>query len=189
MNGISLINYLNPSNTQYGVDSISRPLKIMGIFCKYRLFNRALLQKRPIILRSLLSVATPYFSHGWMEFELSHVAHLQLWFQLPFIRDPASDPTFQVWVWVWVTMFTGSGGWSRGGVMEWLWMLCVNLRCMYRYTHTHTHMHTHSHTCIYTHTDTYIHKAHICVCTHTSVCTHIHTHTHKSTPRKTGRHA
>ena len=29
-------------------------------FAKYRLFCRALLQKRPIILRSLLIVATPY---------------------------------------------------------------------------------------------------------------------------------
>jgi len=31
-------------------------------FAEYRLFYRALLQKRPVILRSLLIVATPYVS-------------------------------------------------------------------------------------------------------------------------------
>ena len=44
----------------YGEATISRPLKMMGLSCKYSLFYRALLQKRPIILRSLLIVATPY---------------------------------------------------------------------------------------------------------------------------------
>jgi len=35
-------------------------LKCQVSFTEYRLFYRALLQKRPIILRSLLIVATPY---------------------------------------------------------------------------------------------------------------------------------
>jgi len=35
-------------------------LTLKASFAKYRLFYRALLQKRPIILRSLLIVATPY---------------------------------------------------------------------------------------------------------------------------------
>jgi len=35
-------------------------LKLQVSFAEYRFFNRALLQKRPIILRSLLIVATPY---------------------------------------------------------------------------------------------------------------------------------
>jgi len=35
-------------------------LKLYVSFAEYRLFYRALLQKRPIILRSLLIVATPY---------------------------------------------------------------------------------------------------------------------------------
>jgi len=35
-------------------------LKLQVSLAEYRLFNRALLQKRPIILRSLLIVATPY---------------------------------------------------------------------------------------------------------------------------------
>jgi len=35
-------------------------LKLQVSFAEYRLFNRAHLQKRPIILRSLPIVATPY---------------------------------------------------------------------------------------------------------------------------------
>jgi len=35
-------------------------LKLQVSFAEYRLFHRALLQKRPIILRSLRVVATPY---------------------------------------------------------------------------------------------------------------------------------
>jgi len=42
------------------VASISRLLKLQVSFAEYRLFYRALLQKRPIILRSLLVIATPY---------------------------------------------------------------------------------------------------------------------------------
>jgi len=37
-------------------------LKLQVSFTEYRLFYRALLQKRPIILRSLLIVATPYLN-------------------------------------------------------------------------------------------------------------------------------
>jgi len=37
-------------------------LKLQVSFPEYRLFCRALLQKKPIILRSLLIVATPYLS-------------------------------------------------------------------------------------------------------------------------------
>jgi len=35
-------------------------LKVQVSFAEYSFFNRALLQKRPIMLRSLLIVATPY---------------------------------------------------------------------------------------------------------------------------------
>jgi len=42
------------------------PLKLHVYFAEFRLFSRALLQKRPIILRSLLIVATSY-----------HILHLQ----------------------------------------------------------------------------------------------------------------
>ena len=42
---------------------LHRLLKIIGLFAEYSLFYRALSQKRPIILRSLLIVITPY----WMQ--------------------------------------------------------------------------------------------------------------------------
>jgi len=44
-------------------------LKLQVSFAEYSLFYRALLQKRPIILRSLLIVASPY-TYGWF---MSHV--------------------------------------------------------------------------------------------------------------------
>ena len=43
----------------YGVATISRLLKIIGLFAGYGLFYRSLLQKRPIIWRSLIGAATP----------------------------------------------------------------------------------------------------------------------------------
>ena len=48
------------SGVCYGVATISRLLEIKVSFAEYRLLNRSLLQKRPVILRSLLIVATPY---------------------------------------------------------------------------------------------------------------------------------
>jgi len=44
---------------KYGVATISRLLKIIVSFAEYNLFYRALSQKKPMILRSLLIVATP----------------------------------------------------------------------------------------------------------------------------------
>ena len=50
----------NEARSCYGVATISRLLKIMVSFAEHSFFYRALLQNRPIILRSLLIVATPY---------------------------------------------------------------------------------------------------------------------------------
>jgi len=46
----------------YGVATNSRLLKIIGLFCRISSFYRALLQKRLMISRSLLIVATPYLT-------------------------------------------------------------------------------------------------------------------------------
>ena len=57
----------SPFHPHYGVATISRRLKTCALktyvsFAAYSLFYRALLQKRPIVLKSLLIVATPYQS-------------------------------------------------------------------------------------------------------------------------------
>jgi len=51
---------VTPSYVCYGVATISRLLKIIGLFCRIL----TLLQTRPISLRSLLIVATPYDAHS-----------------------------------------------------------------------------------------------------------------------------
>jgi len=44
----------------YSVALISKLHKMIGLFCRTSSLDRTLLQKRPIISRSLLIVATPY---------------------------------------------------------------------------------------------------------------------------------
>jgi len=67
----------------HGVATISRLLKVYVSFAEYRLFYRALLQKRPTIWRSLLIVATPCHSTmGWLRF----VGSLKL--KVSFAKEP-----------------------------------------------------------------------------------------------------
>ena len=49
------------SSVYYGVAMISRLLKIIGLFAKEPYKRDYVLQRRPMILRSLRIVATPYF--------------------------------------------------------------------------------------------------------------------------------
>ena len=61
-------------------------IKLQVSFAEYRLFYRALLQKRPIILSILLTKATPYdqvITHVWM----SHVTHMNESFPHDSVRD------------------------------------------------------------------------------------------------------
>ena len=67
----------NGKSEYYGMATISRFLKIIGLFCRISsLFYRALLQKRPIILRSLLVVATPYDTHIALLYTLYYDLHI-----------------------------------------------------------------------------------------------------------------
>ena len=51
---------LHPSHPPlYVMATVSRIDKIIGLFCRISSFYRALLQKRPVIFKSLLIVATP----------------------------------------------------------------------------------------------------------------------------------
>jgi len=56
---ISLESVIKMFTSEYGVATISRLLKIIGLVCKRTLQIDCILQKRPTILRSLLIVATP----------------------------------------------------------------------------------------------------------------------------------
>ena len=47
------------THSRYGVATTSRLLKIIGLFCERALKRDYILQKRPLILRSLRIVATP----------------------------------------------------------------------------------------------------------------------------------
>jgi len=84
--------YPNEPCHRYGVAPISRLLKLQVSVAEYSLFYRALLQKRPIILRSLLIVATLYewiVSHIWTSHDtcecdmslswMSNVTHMKKW--------------------------------------------------------------------------------------------------------------
>jgi len=54
------VKHTNQQRTPYWVATISRLLKIIYHFARISSFYRALLQKRPVIWRSTLIVATPY---------------------------------------------------------------------------------------------------------------------------------
>ena len=56
----SATHYHHSAAPCYGVATIRRLLKITRLFCRILSLHRALLQKIPIVLRSLLIVATPY---------------------------------------------------------------------------------------------------------------------------------
>jgi len=70
-------------DTPYGVATISSLLEIIGLFCKKEPWKRDyILQKRPITLRSLLIVATPYriwtsrFTHASVMLHLNESCHI-----------------------------------------------------------------------------------------------------------------
>jgi len=59
MHHCDMTHFILGSYSIYRVATISRLLQIICLFAEYSLFCRALLQKRPVILRSLLIVANP----------------------------------------------------------------------------------------------------------------------------------
>jgi len=74
----------------YGVATIrGLSLKLRVSFAEYRLYYRALVQKKPTILRSLLVVATPY----------------SLMYDLTFMRD-ANQSSVKRYIYVWCASFT-----------------------------------------------------------------------------------
>jgi len=60
MSGVQIFRWKVLYCSDYGWLRLVGSLKLQVSFAEYRLFCKALLQKRPIILRSLLIVATPH---------------------------------------------------------------------------------------------------------------------------------
>jgi len=157
MNGIPLINCLNLSHTRYGVDSISRLLKIIGLFSRILSLLSGSFAKETCNFKEPTERSHPIFL-SWMN---------GIWIESCRTFTALVSAAIHSWscVWPYISgLSVGVGedvhwewGMELGVVMEWLWMLCVNVRCMYRYTHTHTHtcIHTHIHAYTHTHTHTY----------------------------------
>jgi len=90
-------------------------LKLQVPFAEYRLFYRALLQKRPMILRSLLIIATPYVNHLYEDHILcgSEKWHLcdPMWItQVARRKWHLCDPL--MWSSMWSTFYVDHISWS-----------------------------------------------------------------------------
>ena len=70
-------NRSHPIAIRYGVATRSRLLKIIGLFAKQPYKRDDILQKRPIILRRLLLVATPYLMKDCTGARKGECAHSQ----------------------------------------------------------------------------------------------------------------
>jgi len=124
-------------------------LKFQVSFAEYRLFYKALLQKRPIILRSLLIEGTPYM---WLAKRMVHdlcvCVHVFTCVCQEFLYS-------RVCVGVRVYIYENTH---------------IQIQThTYKYTHTQTNTHTQWNTHISTHLRTH---------THTHIHTRTHTHTH-----------
>jgi len=68
--------HMNGSHHTMGWLQLVGSLKLQVSFAEYHLFYRALLQKRPVILRSLQVVATPYCTLAHMKESPHHCIHI-----------------------------------------------------------------------------------------------------------------
>jgi len=82
-----------------GVATISRLLKIPGFFCRISFFNRALLQKRPLILSSLLIVVTP------CQISVLHKHYLSFFVFSPYLRTVSHTKVLHHIVFLFITIY------------------------------------------------------------------------------------
>ena len=148
------------------------------------------MQKRPIILRSLLIEATPY--SYWYKLKPKNGCDPIIGIGTARVSAPASHVSrghpclhlilkpsfFCFWGEKEVTKVYGVTGDMMMGYLEKLFPGCLSsisrfLDAIYVHIHTYTHMHphTHTHTHAHTHAPTYTQ-------THTHTCTHTHMHAH-----------
>jgi len=83
------------ANIYYGLATIRRLLKSIGLFTEYILFYRAFW--RPIILSSLLIVATPYYCIAWqlIKFLTEHITNTKVGSILFLLRRTTIELTFE----------------------------------------------------------------------------------------------
>jgi len=164
----------------YEVATISRLLKIIGLFCKRARYKRDLYSpKRPIILRNLLIVATSFVNMGH-----SHSCNTT--------RHTLSTERKHRQTKTQTHTHTHTHAYSH--FFEECRQLHPNARTFtYIQRHTETNTHTHVHTCTHTHTHTHTNtRAPSCKSAdsaiHTRTRTHTHTHTHTHKRKQTHTH-
>ena len=69
--------YISICSIHMGWLRVVGSLKLQVSFAEYSLFYRALLQKRPVVLRSLLIVATPYL---YISYAFTHITHIHKYY-------------------------------------------------------------------------------------------------------------
>jgi len=121
-------------NSRYGVATIRRLLQIIRLFCRiqsrsfadYSLFYRALLQKRLIISRSLLIVATPYLGIS-QKLDLRSLDIVQLYCHFTFLkRVRRGIPQLCTYMCLYVHIHIPP---KNGEIALWLNMRVVKCKC------------------------------------------------------------
>jgi len=179
-------------NCRYGVAMISRLLSIIGLFANYRLFYRALLQKRPMILRSLLIVATPYSQHACMlvnkyvclcacvcVFALRYNSYGTVSYVCVHIYI---NTYVRIYIYIYILKYTCI--YIYMCVYIYIYIYVYIYACWYIHVHMsqlrkklpYAHTVIDTHVCRFTYTHTNISK-HTYVHTHSYVCVYINTHT------------
>jgi len=113
---------------------MSRLLKIIGLFCRISSLYRALLQKRPIILRSLLIEATPYsnFSYPHVYIESLSISTSTCPYRIPLyfhMSVSMSNPAIYRYVYVYMSM-------SNPARYRYITSICLCRIPLYIYTST-----------------------------------------------------
>jgi len=146
----------------YGVFTISRLLKIIGLFCKRPYKIEYILQQRPTILWSLLLVATPYtnvkiqtssngrpqssitsarvFTHTFTHTR-THV-HIHIYIH----RYTQTHTDTHIYTYTSVPNEAQTAGLKRDECHTHIYTLSLSHTHTYKHTHTNTHTHTHTHT-------------------------------------------
>ena len=206
------------SSSVYGMATISRLLKTIGLFSKRALYKRLYSAKETYNFKKLTNLSHPISHHDVCETLLRYLTHppvsrvchivICVW-RVVFVFFFSLTLTHTYWC-MWDTFklvdsFTSLQSVSRCHLSV-TCRMCFLMQCdisthIHKHTQTHTQIHRHTQTLSLTHTRTHAHtctQAHTCTnthththtCTHTDVHLHTYTHTrtHTHTPTHTRKH-